>query len=182
LSERVLEGLNDEASLQKISANALVNKILSDYVEFERLLERFGVVRVGKATIREVLDAVAEDNLVKAGLNAGRSFPLSIISAKYGKIGADSVTRFMREYFTYSNLVHYSEMRQNGVLVITLAHGLGLKVSSFLEAYMQPVLKLAGLRVKHSLKTPEAIVITLQYSQTALESDLRSPVETQSPT
>jgi len=152
-------------------------------VEFERLVERFGVVRVARATVREVVNAVAEDSLVKAGLNAGGSFPLSIISAKYGKIGADSVTRFMREYFTYSNLVRYSEMRQNGLLVITLAHGLGLKVSSFLEAYVQPVLKLASLRVKHSLKTPEALVISLQYdSQTASEPALRSPVEIKSPT
>ena len=142
-------------------------------MEFERLAERFGVVRVGKATVREIIDAIAEDSLVKAGLNAGRGLPLSIISAKYGKIGADSVTRFMREYFTYSNLVHYGEIRENGVLVITLAHGLGLKVSSFLEAYVQPVLKLASLRVKHSVKTPEALVIRLQYdSQTAFGSDL----------
>lgn len=124
------------------------------------------------------MDVVAEDSLAKAGLNAGRSLPLSMISAKYGKIGADSATRFMREYFTYTNLVHYGEKRQNGILVITLAHGLGLKVSSFLEAYVQPILKLANLRVKHSMKTPEALVISLQYdSQTGIEPNLPSQIE-----
>ena len=161
LSKSILDGLEEEATLQKISTNALVSKILSDYVELERFSQPFGTIRVGRDTVRDFLQMVPEDELQKAGLKAGKGLPIAVMSAKYGKVNADSVLRFIRDYFGYSNLVRYSEKRQNGSTTITLAHELGLKLSSFIEAYLQPSFDLANIKVKESLKSDHALMINL---------------------
>ena len=94
LSKSILDGLEEEATLQKISTNALVSKILSDYVELERFSQPFGTIRVGRDTVRDFLQMVPEDELQKAGLKAGKGLPIAVMSAKYGKVNADSVLRF----------------------------------------------------------------------------------------
>jgi len=99
--------------------------------------------------------------LQKAGVKAGKGLPIALMSAKYGKVNADSVLRFIREYFAYSNIVRYSEKRQNGFTTITLAHELGLKLSCFIEAYLQPSFDLANIKVKESLKSDHAIMFSL---------------------
>ena len=161
LSKSILNGLEEDANLQKISTNALVSKILSDYVELERFSEPFGTIRVGRDTVRDFLEMVPEEGLKKAGLKAGKGLPIAVISAKYGKINADSVLRFIREYFGYSNLVRYSEKRQNDSMTITFAHELGLKLSFFIEAYLQPSFEIANIKVKESLKSDHALMISL---------------------
>jgi hypothetical protein len=148
VNEKALSALQEEANRHGVSVNTLVNQLLLDYSEFGRYLQRINALRLSRKTFEELLNAVSEENVVKAGEAAGKSAPMAIISSKWGKITVNNVIEFIHDLSAYANLFEYSEKNENERWTITLMHELGLKWSKFLTGYIGEAFIAAGVQPK----------------------------------
>src|SRR5215467_421454 len=148
VNEKALEALQEEAKRQSISVNTLVNQLLLDYSEFGRYLQRVNALKMSRKTFAEILNSVADDNLVKAAQTAGKSAPVALIASKYGKINVNSVLGYIHDLSAYANLFEYYEKNENERWTVTLMHELGPKWSIFLTSYVGEAFVAAGVQPK----------------------------------
>lgn len=159
VNEKALGALQEEANRQNVSVNTLVNQLLIDYSEFGRFVQRINGLRLSRRTFQEILNAVPDDSLVKAGQIAGKSGPLAIITSKWGRINLNTVIDFIHDLSAYGGLFEYYETRENERWTLTLMHELGQKWSSFLANYIGEALNVAGVQPKTKV-SDRAVIFT----------------------
>ena len=75
LSVRLIPELHDvlkeEAERQSITISALVTNILTKYTKWDRSVERFGFVTIGRHSFKTILDSVGEEELEQAAIAGG---------------------------------------------------------------------------------------------------------------
>jgi hypothetical protein len=148
INEKALIGLEEEADRQRVSVNTLVNQLLISYSEFGQYLSRIGALELSRKTFQEILDAVSEEDIIRAGQTAGKSAPNAYISSKWGRVTLNTVIEFIHDLSTYANLYEYSEKNENEHWTITLTHELGPKWSTFLAQYLAQALISGGVQPK----------------------------------
>ena len=149
VNEKSLSALQEEANRHSVSVNTLVNQLLLDYSEFGRFLQRINALRLSRKTFQEILNAISDDGLVKAGQIAGKSAPMALIASKWGKITVNTVIEFIHDLSAYANLFEYYEKNENERWTITLMHELGPKWSMFLVNYIGEAFIAAGVQPKN---------------------------------
>jgi hypothetical protein len=159
VNEKALTALQEEANRQSVSVNTLVNQLLLDYSEFGRFLQRINSLRLSRKTFQEILNMVSDENLVKAGMMAGKSGPMTIIASKWGKITINTVIEFIHDLSAYANLFEYYEKNENERWTITLMHELGPKWSTFLTNYISEAFNAAGVQPK-TRTSDRAVIFT----------------------
>ncbi len=160
VNERALSAIQQEAMRQNISLNTLVNQLLIDYAEFGRFTKRLGALRLTRKTFEAVLTAASEEELASGARSAGKSAPLALITAKWGKLTPSIVLDYVRDLSSFANLYEYNEMNEEGHQTITLMHELGPKWSIFLANYLGEAFAAAG--AKPSITTSDrAVIFTL---------------------
>lgn len=145
---KALAAIQQEAVRQNISLNTLVNQLLIDYAEFGRFTKRLGALRLTRKTFEAVLTAASDEALASGARSAGRSAPLALITAKWGKLTHNIVLEYVRDLSSYANLYEYNEMNDEGKQTITLMHELGPKWSIFLANYLGEAFSAAGAKPK----------------------------------
>src|SRR6266699_999252 len=148
VNEKALGALQEEANRQSISVNTLVNQLLLDYSEFGRFLQRINALRLSRKTFQDILNAISDEGLVKAGQIAGKSAPMALIASKCRKITVNTVIEFIHDRSAYANLFEYYEKNENERWTITLMHELGSKWSTFLTNYIGEAFIAAGVQPK----------------------------------
>lgn len=159
VNEKALAALQEEANRQSVSVNTLVNQLLLDYSEFGRFLQRINALRLSRKTFQEILNAITDDNVVKAGIVAGKSAPTAIIASKWGKITLNTVIEFIHDLSAYANLFEYYEKNENEKWTVTLMHELGPKWSTFLTHYIGEAFLAAGVQPK-TRTSDRAVIFT----------------------
>ena len=159
VNEKSLAALQEEANRQSVSVNTLVNQLLLDYSEFGRFLQRINALRLSRKTFQEILNAISEDNMLKAGTVAGKSAPSTIIASKWGKITLNTVIEFIHDLSAYANLFEYSEKNENEKWTVTLMHELGPKWSAFITNYIGEAFLAAGVQPK-TRTSDRAVIFT----------------------
>lgn len=75
LSVRLIPELHDvlkgEAERQSITISALITNILTKYTKWDRSVERFGFVTIGRHSFKTILDSVSEEKLDQAAIAGG---------------------------------------------------------------------------------------------------------------
>lgn len=157
VNEKALQALQEEAARQSISVNTLVNQLLLDYSEFGRFAQRLSAMRLSRGTLSEILKAIPEDGVGKAGQAAGKNAPVALVASKWGKINVSTLIEYVHDLSAYANLFEYSEKNENERWTITLMHELGQKWSTFLSNYLGEAFSAAGVQPK--IRTSERAVI-----------------------
>lgn len=159
INEKALAALQEEATRQNVSVNTLVNQLLLDYSEFGRFLQRINALRLSRKTFSEILNFVSDDNLIKAGVIAGKGAPMALIASKWGKITVSTVIEYIHDLSAYANLFEYYEKNENERWTITLMHELGPKWSMFLTNYIGEAFTAAGVQAK-TRTSDRAVIFT----------------------
>jgi len=157
---KALAAIQQEADRQNISLNTLVNQLLIDYSEFGRFTKRLGALRLTRKTFEAVLVAASEEALASGARSAGKSAPLALITAKWGKLTPGIVLEYVRDLSSYANLYEYNEMNEEGHQTITLMHELGPKWSVFLANYLGEAFSAAGTKPRIST-SDRAVIFSL---------------------
>lgn len=161
ISEESLHALEQEANSQKISINTLLNRVLRNFVEFDRYFEEFGMLKISRIAYRKTLTYLDDSELSvlarEIAQNSGEVFMRTI----YGSISLDFILDWLEDLATFGKWFHFSEVRSNnGKRVITFTHDLGSKFSVFLLTYIKELLELV-LRDVDITSTEDSVTVEI---------------------
>lgn len=155
LTSELQDILKDEAERQSITISALVTNILTKYSEWDRSVERFGLITIGRHSFKAFPDSVSEEKLIQFATEGGehlrdyiqfwRSKPeiedflkaLQIWS-KEGKIAQCDIKK-KRE--SEGNEVEAATGRRRIEYTITLYHDFGEKWTKYLKNLAESALR-----------------------------------------
>jgi hypothetical protein len=146
LDEQTCEELVAEADAQNSSLNALVNRVLEDYVTVDRFADCFQIMRFGRRLVAAIFDEISGESLKKLGETLGKTQPQEVLAA----IGRPST---LENFIDVLERSHWSKCRISqdaDVLTIHLRHDLTHKWSLFLCEYVCAMLAAFGY---HNIET-----------------------------
>jgi len=134
LSENINDLLERDAQEQNISANALISKIMTRYVEWDRIIEKTSGVTISSLLFRALLNEISDQKLEEIAKDFGVKVVKDLAIMAFGKEDLDTVLKTLLLIGKYSTGVRASapvsvESKVDGRYVLTLHHDWGPKGS-----------------------------------------------------
>jgi hypothetical protein len=134
LSEDIDDLLERDAQEQNISANALISKIMTRYVEWDRIIEKTSGVTISSLLFRAIINEVSDQKLEEIAKDFGVKVVKDLAMMAFGKEDLDTVLKTLLLIGKYSTGVRASapvsvESKVDGRYVLTLHHDWGQKGS-----------------------------------------------------
>jgi hypothetical protein len=109
------------------------------------------VLMLTRQTVGELINPLSEEDVIKAGQNAGSTAPEALMSAIDGKITVGHVIELIHNLSSYANLFEYTERNEGGRCTITLMHEMGRKWSLFIAHYLNAAFASAQCQPKYDV-------------------------------
>lgn len=139
LSEDINDLLERDAQEQNISANALISKIMTRYVEWDRIIEKTSGVTISSLLFRALLNEISDQKLEEIAKDFGVKVVKDLAMMAFGKEDLDTVLKTLLLIGKYSTGVRASapvsvESKVDGRYVLTLHHDWGPKGSALFRS------------------------------------------------
>lgn len=136
ISQELDDILYEEAEVQGVSVNSLVNKILQKYVLFDRWGDKEGSMSVTQQMFRRIQEEVTEEILARAGAASGPLDMIDVMSMMGLPLNYDSfVYLLLNHYGKFSRWFSCFHHPQRGSDVFHLQHNFGHGWSIYLKNY-----------------------------------------------
>jgi len=135
VSESAFNALEEDAARRNVSLNTLVNQLFLAYANWGRFIDKIGVFTLSRATFSRLLDASSDEAIIEAARLSDT--PRTIMLAKHGALSLTAILDFIRTATAYGGYAEYSELENQGKLVITIMHSLGRKGSIYLSGIFE---------------------------------------------
>jgi len=133
--------LQIDAQENDLSVNALLNKIITKYIEWDRHVHKFGFVSIASETFRAILEEVDKDKIENVARNLGNNMPQAVTMFWFKRATLETLLTVLSLFGKYSNL-HTNEMKMDEKgYTITFHHNLGAKWSIFLRHFISQFIK-----------------------------------------
>jgi hypothetical protein len=134
LSEDTDKVLERDSQEQNISTNSLIGKIMTRYVEWDRIIEKTSGVIISSLLFRELLNELSDQELEEIAKDFGVKVVKDLAMMAFGKEDLDTVLKTLLLIGKYSTGVRASapvsvESKADGRYVLTLHHDWGPKGS-----------------------------------------------------
>ncbi|PVX24816.1 MAG: hypothetical protein CW691_06330 [Candidatus Bathyarchaeum sp.] len=141
INEESLKILNEEADTQGISVNALMNKILKQYINQFRHIKRFGAVITARTVFNKIVDCCTEDELKKIAEVTGSTETKDAMRTLGIPQTYDTVIAHIKMAGTHGGWFDFNQHTKNSGEYIHLRHELGKKWSTFLAETVSSIFK-----------------------------------------
>lgn len=142
IKEQWLNILDEESKNERISSNALLNKILEEYCLALRHLKRFSVVVLGQTNFSNIIGDCPKENLIAYGKLSGSILANDIFHLMGLSFSKEDITFFLKEvlghYATWFIYNHHEEGRK---AVFHLRHNVGENWSIFVSEAVSTLLE-----------------------------------------
>lgn len=131
------EELAQEALREEISWNTFVNRILDDYVNFERYAKRVKVMRASPSTLSIFLNEIPDEVVAHLGVKRGASNVVSVLASLGQPHTLDNIVKLVVEYMDkYLKWCDGQITKLGEVWLFHLRHPVNRKWSIFLCKYV----------------------------------------------
>ena len=165
ISEDVDDLLEKDALEKNISANSLISKIMTQYVEWDRVVGKIGTSSVSPALFKALANEVSDEKLEIIARDVAAKEVTNIAMWAFGKTEFDSLIKALFLVSKYSISAPLSiEIKVDSRYVITLHHDWGSKGVVFFKSFlgnfvrnelgMQPIISVAKDIVTASFSKP----------------------------
>jgi hypothetical protein len=142
ISENLRRELNSEAKREHINLNALVNRILTKFVDFDRIAEHERSIVLDRRIFLPIIEEASLEELEILGKKLGprlakQTFEFFNIEPTVESL----VSRYFEPMGAYSGNYQLSVAGSGSNLKLILEHDLGSKWSAFLSEYTRGVVK-----------------------------------------
>ena len=142
LSEEIDNLLEKDAQEQDISTNALVGKIMTRYVEWERVVGKLDVVSFSNAFFKAIINEVSDEKLHEIASHEAIGQIKNQAMWEFGKTDFDTLLKTILVRGKYGWGCHISaESWGEGNYVLTLHHGWGHKGVVFFRSIFDSVIR-----------------------------------------
>lgn len=138
---------SEEAILQKdaeskgITFNALVSSLISRYIEWDRLADRYGFVALPRQSFRYLISLLDEEQLEKFGKETGSSNASAITSFWFKSLDSQTFLRFLAVYSKYTKIWDYEVGRQGANFVLTVHNDISPAYSLVHRQYIDQAIR-----------------------------------------
>lgn len=138
LSEDIDNLLENDAEEQNVSTNALISKIMTRYVEWDRFIEKTSFVIISSPLFRALISEINDQKLEEIGRNFIDKVVRELAMVEFGKTDFDTLINTVSLIGKYDTGIHAStpsstEGRVDGQGIITLYHDWGPKGSTLFK-------------------------------------------------
>jgi hypothetical protein len=140
LTDEQESSLRQDAEGRGITPGTLISLIISKYLDWDRYLEKYGVVTLAPSTLKQFLDGNDEEHVRAAGAHAGRIL-LERTMFQHKQINLQVIMEMIGNLCRYGQLAKFDSGVQGDDYVITLRHDWGAKWSFFLEECVKTALR-----------------------------------------
>lgn len=137
----VAEVLDTVAEEQALTFNALTNKVLRKFVEFDSFAGKLDFVTLPRETLKAILGSANPRALERAGSEMGGHVPSEISFFFYKEVGLPVFLKHLENMSRYYNLGAIEFSKSPGDTVVAIHHDLGENWSSFLSRYLTQAAK-----------------------------------------
>jgi hypothetical protein len=155
----VISRIEADAEKEGISTNALVNNILTRYVDWDRVANEIGFVSLAPNMIHGLLAVSTEDQMGKAGDNIGKNSCFKDLSLHYfQKYDSKTFMKLALLLQKYGNNYKVQgETNHNGGSDLSFYHDLGKKWSSLIGTMLHYELNRIGMQ--HTFEISDNAVV-----------------------
>jgi hypothetical protein len=153
---RVLEQL---AASQGVSFNALVNKMVKSYLEFNEYADKLGFVTLPRQTFKSIIESADRTKLEWVGSLAGERVPLEVMLYMYKDANIELFFKHVEKMCRFYRLGTVDILMDGKKSVIAFHHDLGANWTAFLSSYLvQAAKKILGAVPKCEI-TEELVIL-----------------------
>ncbi len=156
----VFDAVSTLADKEKTSVNAVVNRALRRYVEWEIFAEKFGLQSVTGATITKLFDLVTEKQTRELGEHYGRNIAPELITFWFKKLDFATVLKALDLLgMRYGRLFHFDYVFDGEKYTLFIRHERGMKLSIYYEAAAKALFGKLGIRPETSVTDSQVTVV-----------------------
>lgn len=134
----IAQALKEQARVDRISLNVLVNNVLQNYVEWDRDARRAGFIPITKDLLTSVIDKVPDEDIEEIIEHTKDIIKAQIIYMEK-RYDVKSFLHWLRNRCRASGF-SAKEFYQNDILICIIQHELGWKWSVYFKALIRTVL------------------------------------------
>jgi len=140
LSENIDDLLERDAEEQNVSANALISKIMTRYVEWDRVIDKTSYIILSSMLYRALINEVSDQKLEEIGRTFVAEAVKEFAMVEFGKTDFDSLIKAFFLISKYDTGMRASaplpvESKADSRWTLTVYHDFGLKGSIVLKGY-----------------------------------------------
>lgn len=132
LPSYLVDEMKKEAKLEKINLNALVIKILSNHILWERYERKVGLLPMTKPFVKDAIHRLNENEVVKLAKEVERDTFSNILAFMKGEYTVHDFVEILRTWLNVSWMQHNIEQTKDSY-VFKIQHDLGAKWSIYVE-------------------------------------------------
>ena len=137
--EKVLER---EAVNKKISLNTFITSVLTKFVEWDRLADKFGMISLPDEVLMAIIDALDDTQIEKIAKECGSRTPRAVMEFWFSRVTPETFLSYLSLRSTYQHFVNHEVVTdEDGQLVITARHEHGRKWSVWSCHYLAEAIK-----------------------------------------
>ncbi|MGD0638404.1 MAG: hypothetical protein ABSA72_10245 [Nitrososphaerales archaeon] len=141
------EALQTIGRNQKMSVNAIVNKLVREYVEWDRYNEKIHIMEVSPTLLTELMERCSLDDARELGRRMSQDLVRPSIEQMFVDFTFDNAVEFLRRFSLYTKRFDFEDSVEGRRHLIMLRHSLGPKWSAYYGGMLSDILE-KGLRIK----------------------------------
>jgi hypothetical protein len=130
---------------QNISANALITKIMTHYVEWQRVVEKTSYILIASSLFRAIINEVSDEKIEEIAKTVVTTVIKDLSMLEFGKNDFDSILKTMFLIGKYETGLRTSASTpvegKDGKYTLTLYHDWGPKGSVLFKSYFDNIIK-----------------------------------------
>ncbi len=161
----VFEAVSSLAEKEKTSVNAVANRALRRYIEWEVFAEKFGLLSITSGTITKLFDTLTDKEAREMGENYGNSLAPELITFWFKKFDFPTVLKALDLLGSkYGRLFQFDYVSDGDVYTLFIRHEKGRKHSLYYEEAAKALFGRLGIKPEISL-TESQVTLTISREE-----------------
>ena len=146
LTEEIDNMLERDAEEQNLSANALISKIMTRYVEWDRAVEKTSYIILSSMLFRAIINEVSDQKLEEIGRNYISEAVKELAMVEFGKTDFDTLLKTFFLISKYDTGMRVSapspsDGKADSRCTLTIYHDFGLKGSIVFKGFFDDLVR-----------------------------------------
>ena len=133
--------LEKDARVYRTSVNGLISSIMEKYAEWDRYTERFGHISIPTRLFRAILDLIDENALATLAEQTAVELTSQLILFWFKQISLENMLQYLSHLSEYGKMGEVEVENEGRDYTISIYHEYGKKWSTWLERYIDQVIR-----------------------------------------
>jgi hypothetical protein len=145
LDQDTIDGLHAISEKERINVNALANKALRKYVEYDVLAEKFGLITISKALLKTLFALMTEQQARELGRKSGLEAGPTIVTFWYKKFDLENTIKAIGKITSeYGRNFSFDSSFDGKTHVLVMRHESGKNASAYYGESVKTVFSILG--------------------------------------